>query len=468
MSVAAQSGANRVGALAERCNDFLMSSGPAGREALGSLARAGQEDERLHTFNRSPLIARPGLLGAEAVASLERDLATLLDLMVALPDRLFDGSTAAMCDRVGIDGPARQAVLDTAWKSSVLLARSDVVWSDSGPRAIEFNIHSSLGGMDIAPLNETFLELPVYGDFLRAEALTYRDPLDSILAEVLRAADAHGISGSPTIALVDWPTTYPVYAPVLERVCALMRARGLHAVHAHLGALERRHGYLWTAGVKIDIVYRIFMLEDIPEQPELIRPLIETHRAGQVLLAMDFGAELVGNKASLALLSEPTDPDFVTADERACLDRILPQTRLLQGTQTTWDGEVRDVSELAVTLQEELVLKPAIGHGTLGVTAGWSVSAEQWRRALLEARGGGSFVLQQRVVAQAERVPMLEDGQWQLRDYAVNWGVFIHQRHYAGAMLRALPSSRSGVISLGAGGAVGCCFHQDTSSPRHV
>jgi hypothetical protein len=121
--------------------------------------------------------------------------------------------------------------------------------------------------------------------------------------------------------------------------------------------------------------------------------------------------------------------------------------------------------ELALDRQEDLVLKPAIGHGTLGVTCGRAVSHDAWRLALQSA-ADDVYVLQERVVATPEPVPVLENGAWCLRDYDVNWGVFIHQRRFAGAMLRALPSTHTGVISLGAGGAVGCCFHNDGGDPR--
>lgn len=451
--------------VSQRCNAFLMGDEQAGRDAVRQLETVGRNDHRLHTYNRSPLLNRPGFLEAADVAILEQDLSTLLDVLTSLPARLFDGHTAAMCERVGIDGPARKAVIDTVDEFSVLLARADVVRSVNGPKAIEFNIHSSLGGMDIGPLNETFLKLPVYGDFLRAESLSYHDPLDSILAAILQSASDRGITGTPTVALVDWPTSYPIYEQVLERVCALMRARGVDAIHTHVGRLDERNGYLWYGKVRIDVLYRIFMLEEIPQQPELITPIIDVHRSGNVLLAMGFFAELVGNKASLALLSEPTKPDFLTPEERATVDRILPQTRLLRPGRTTWNGEWCDLTDVAIARKNELVLKPAIGHGTLGVTPGWAVTEKEWRQALRDAHRD-VFVLQERVAAAREEIPTLEDDEWRTRDYDVNWGIFIHQRRYAGAMLRALPSSRPGVISLGAGGAVGCSFHQDAPERR--
>src|SRR5437879_5521750 len=106
--------------VSERCNAFLIGSDQEGRNAVRQLETVGRNDERLHTYNRSPLLNRPGFLEAADVATLERDLSTLLKILTSLPERMFDGRTDAMCERVGISGPARQAVLDTVDECSVL------------------------------------------------------------------------------------------------------------------------------------------------------------------------------------------------------------------------------------------------------------------------------------------------------------------------------------------------------------
>ena len=444
----------------ERCNEALLTAGTAGREAGRLLAAAARADERLHTYNRAPLLSRPGFLDQPLAAGLGEDLSVLVDVLVSLPERLFDSDWAAMCARVGIEGPMRDAVLATAGDDEVLLARADVVMAASGAKAIEMNIHSSLGGMDIGPLAETFRRLPVYRQFIDTEHLVHHDPLDTIVDEVLAAAVRRGLPAAPAVALVDWPTTYPVYADVLRRVCELLRARGVDAFAAHAGQLRERGGRLLADGRRVDVLYRIFMLEDLPQQPDLLEPVISAYRAGNLLLAMGFDAELVGNKASLALVSQSRADDVLTPRERATVDRILPQTRIFGDPDATWDGRPCDLAELAAARRPDLVLKPAVGHGTLGVVVGRAVDDDTWRQALASGVKG-TAVLQERVEIIPERVPQLTAEGWRIDDFDVNWGVFVHGGQYAGAMLRALPSERPGVISLGSGGAVGCCYHRE-------
>ncbi len=445
--------------LSAQLNHRLSSLGADGVAALTALETRGCADERLHTFLQSPLLGRPGFLEGPTLARIESDLAVLLDLLVTMPERYFDGDIGATCDAIGLTGPCRQAVIRTAADSDVRLARADVMIANDGPVAIEFNVHSSLGGMDIAPLNEAFLELPVFGEFLRASGVEYVDPLDCIVAELRRVGAARNLPEAPLLALVDWPTTYPTYERVLARLSREFEMRGVRAVHGHVGELHTRNRHLYLRDQRIDILYRIFMLEDVPEDPHLVTPVLEAHRAGTVLLAMTFFGELVGNKASLALLSDPAGADPLTADERAVVDRILPQSRLLRTGKTLWDSELQDVVDLAIRHQHELLLKPAVGHGTIGVVAGWSVTPEQWRQQIDRAMGG-RFIVQRRVRPAPELMPVVSDGGVVLENYAVNWGIFIQNSSYAGGMLRALPASGAAIISLGAGGAVGCCFHK--------
>jgi hypothetical protein len=449
--------------LATDLNDRLSSFGLEGVSALEALAARGRADERLQTFMKSPLLGRPGFLEGSTLDRIESDLGVLLDLLLSLPDRYFGGDIGATCDSIGLTGPCRQAVLDTAADSDVRLARADVMIGESGPVAVEFNVHSSLGGMDIAPLNEAFLQLPVFGDFLRASGADYVDPLDGIVTELRRVSAARNLRNGAMLALVDWPTTYPTYRDVLGRLCSEFKARGMPAVHGHVGDLRVRNGQLYLGQDRVDVLYRIFMLEDVPENPALLGPVIAAHRAGTAIMAMTFFGELVGNKASLAILSDPGASDPLTPEERGVVDRVVPQSRLLRPGQTSWDGEPHDVIQLATQLQRELVLKPAIGHGTQGVVAGWTVPPMQWAEEIDKAMGAG-FILQQRVRTAPEMIPVLRNGDVALEDYAVNWGIFIQNSRYAGGMLRALPVKSPAIISLSAGGAVGCCFQR--SNPR--
>jgi hypothetical protein len=212
---------------------------------------------------------------------------------------------------------------------------------------------------------------------------------------------------------------------------------------------------------EIDVLYRIFLLGDIPEAPELLVPILEAHARGTVVLAMGFAAELAGNKAALALLSAGAADGRLSPAEQALVRRIVPWTRLTgagAGSSSGSGDDLEALRELALREQDRLVLKPADGHGARDVYIGALTSAEEWQ-AVLERALGSFWVLQERVEPVCESMPRIaDDGSIDFEEFVVNWGVFTLGRRYGGAMLRATPVAGAGVISASHGAAVGCCF----------
>jgi hypothetical protein len=266
------------------------------------------------------------------------------------------------------------------------------------------------------------------------------------VAGALRAAARRrGLGAFPRVALVDWPTSYPKVEERLHRLARLLSARGFSAFACHAGQLGLRDGRLHAEGRPIDIVYRIFVIEHVSQQPGLLAPLLAAHRAGTAMLVMGFGAELLGNKGALALLS--ANADTFSAPERAAVQRLVPWTRFLRA------GHVAD----AVAQREDFILKPVGGYGARGIVAGWAVTDAAWRAALADAVDQ-PWILQRRVRAVPERVPLLTADGVALGDVDVNWGAFVVDDRYSGMMIRAVPTGDAALISTSTGALIGGCF----------
>ena len=69
------------------------------------------------------------------------------------------------------------------------------------------------------------------------------------------------------------------------------------------------------------------------------------------------------------------------------------------------DGTAVDMLSYAEAAQSDLVLKPTLMHGGIGVVPGWTTSESQWRERL-SAAVGGPFVLQRRVRPAPEDFPV--------------------------------------------------------------
>lgn len=427
-------------ALADELNAALL----AGGGQLGTFAQRSRTDPALQAGETAGMMLRPAILTGAEHARLGADLTTLTGLLTTLPERLFGGDVDAMAEALGFPAVQRAAI-EATWPDEVRLSRTDLMRTAEGFQAIEVNLHSSLGGLDSGPWHRAYLQVPAFADFAAAHRLTYLDPLDGVAGALRSAARRRGLGAFPRVALVDWPTSYPKVEARLHRLARLLSARGFDAFACHAAQLGVRNGRLHAEGRPIDIVYRIFVIEHVSQQPGLLAPLLAAHRAGTVLLVMGFGAELLGNKGALALLS--ANAGTFSAQERAAVHRLVPWTRFLRAEH---------LAEAAAR-REDSILKPVGGYGARGIVAGWAVTDAAWRAALVDAVGE-PWILQRRVRAVPERVPLQTAGEVALGEVDVNWGAFVVDDRYSGMMIRAVPAGGEALISTSTGALIGGCF----------
>ena len=431
-------------ALNDALNDVLLAD-PA---QLAALARRAGADERMRAGATAGLMLRPTLLTEAEHGRLEGDLATLTEVLMSLPDRLYGGDVDRMASSFGFP-PVQRAAIEATWQDdAVVLSRTDLMRTADGFKALEVNLHSSLGGLDSGPWHRAFLGVPAVADFLTDHKLTYIDPLDGVAGALRAAARERGLGPFPTVAIVDWPSSYPNVEARLKRLARLLSARGFDAFACHAGDLATTGGRLHARGRKVDILYRIFILDHVSENPALLGPVLAAHRSGNLVLAMSFRAELVGNKGALALLSDPAYEEAFSAAERAVIARTIPWTRM-----------VTDTVDLGGRQQEDLILKPVGGYGARGIVPGWTSDAATWRAAVANATSG-PWILQERIRPLPELVPALTGDEIGLREVDVNWGAFTVAGRYGGMMIRAVPSLGQALISTSTGALIGACFFQ--------
>lgn len=450
-----------MASLAERFAEKVTTHTVESQVAFRELQETVKHDKVLQIIEGSPVFLRPGFLSATDRAQVEKDLAAVFELMLSVPERLFKNDIGAMCDAFGL-GPLEKTAIATTWRDQdVLLGRADLYHDGTGYKLLEFNIHSSTGGIENADLARAMLQIPFYRTFMAQHVLTYQDTVDGIAEALRSAAQRRGLPERPVVAVTDWHTTYSKFAHSLKRISTLLSERGFEAFPCHIRQMETRGGVLYAANRRVDILYRIFVIEDLLDSPEDLNPVLEAHARGNLVLAMSFVGELVGNKGTLALLSDPANRACVNPDEQALVDRLVPWSRFLQPGPTTWRGEaVGDLLGLVQEHPSQFVLKPVMGYGGRGVITGWTVTAEEWRETVTRVAGGPvRYVVQERVRPVPEPMPFLSPDGVAMSDVVLNWGVYIAGQRYNGAIIRGVPAEGHSVINVTQGAAVGCCFH---------
>jgi hypothetical protein len=443
--------------LTARYLDEVSRSGASASELLGKLP----ESEMLNAFYNGRYLSRPLFLGHGECEQLYADLANLRSALVSLPSRLYGGDLAAFARAIGANEVQVSAIMRSRGASVTKQTRADLYLDQSGFRLLELNMGSALGGMDNADMNRELLKHPVLAEFAQASGLEYVDTMraqvDNIYAETGFAPDSR-----PMMATTDWPSSYKTLEPYIRRFDARLQKLGLDANPCHIGQLEARDGRVWLGDRPVDIIDRMFMLEDLlesPEAPALMDPILDAAARGEVKIFSPMDSGIFSSKGALAMLSDEANRPLLAPAELASLDRILPWTRMVRpGPVTLEDGRRVDLLQYALTHQQDLALKPTLLHGGQGVLLGWraDTSPQAWEEQVRAALDG-PYVLQRRIRPVPELFPG-EDGQ--PVPWIVCWGAFTTCNGYGGIFARASTvESNVEVINLGTGAYAGSCLH---------
>lgn len=410
-------------------------------------------------------LSRPVFLEAQELSVLERDLALVRSALSTLPHRLYDGDLRAFARAVGMTELQAECVMRSRGPSPrapTHMARADLCRDATGFRLLEWNLGSTIGGIECVDMCRALLAVPEMAAFLAKEGLVYADTYEAMLA-TLRSETAYPVGTNPVVALVETPRSFPDVQAMMYDKAARWVDHGLSTMVGHLGELARSNGRLCLRGEPIDVVYRMFTFEDvlIHVSDGLLEPLLSAAERGEVVIFTPLDAELYGSKGALALLSDPTGQVGLTPEERDACARLLPWTRPV-GAWVAFveDGSGVDLLAYVLEHQSDLVLKPSLSYGGNGVVVGADsdITPAMWRDRLAQAVNG-SYVVQRLVRPVPELFPSATPGS--LAAWTVVWGVFTMWQGYAGLLPRAVPADgRGSMVSRTKGRAlVGCGFH---------
>jgi hypothetical protein len=401
---------------------------------------------------------------AHELSGLKRDMSLVRSALSTLPQRLYDGDLRAFAQAVGMTEVQAECVLRSGGPSPralTAMARADLYKDATGFRLLEWNIGSTIGGVECVDLCQALLAVPEMAAFLAKEGLVYTDTYEEMLA-TLRSETGLLVGADPVVALVETPGSFRDVKAMMDDKAARWVDHGLSTVVGHLGELSRSNGRLFLRGEPIDVVYRMFTFEDalVHFGDGLLEPLLAAAECGEVVMFTPLDAELYGSKGALALLSDPTGQVGLTPEEQDACTRLLPWTRRVRaGEAFIEDGSRVDLLAYMLEHQDDLVLKPSLSYGGNGVVMGADpdVTPAMWRNLLAQAVNG-SYVVQRRVRPVPELFPSATPGQ--LAPWRVLWGVFTMRQGYAGMGVRAVPAdTHEGIVNAVQGALLGCGFH---------
>ncbi|MCY0935870.1 hypothetical protein [Streptomyces sp. H34-S4] len=337
-----------------------------------------------------------------------------------------------------MDGPAEEDY-------ATCMARPDVLVSATGPKFLEFNIGSGIGGVVDTALHSAAWVAAFGGP----DRMPFRvvDPL-AVRDEIFVKA-ARDLGVRPAVAVVGSLRDY-AHAPrsYFELQAESLRRRGLEAEFFEPEDLPEA-----VSSSRYQLGLRHFTVLEWRSRGIGFAPVREALDAGCRLLASQ-SAYLIANKKVLGWVSEGRP--WMTDADREAVARYLPWTRVVSDRPARWRGATAPVGELLLDHPEDFVLKPAIGMSGQQVLIGRTCAPEVWRRAVREAVAAEDHIVQEYV----EPAPYLmefmdENGSATHREEVFPvYSPFLFDQRDGGCMVRYLSPEQQGVVSINGHGAL--------------
>lgn len=359
-------------------------------------------------------------------------------------------ASEALQAELGIRPEERELVsIDPGFSGISITSRLDSFLTDDSYQFVELNGESPAGISYCEVMAEIFMELPIMKQFATKFQVTPLYARKYLLETLLQAYKEWSGSSSkkPNIAIVDLrglPTQCE-----FEQFQEFFHNHGYRAEIVHPDELEYRDGRLRKGDFEIDLVYRRLLVNELLDNIDICRPLVDAYRDHAVCIANSCRAKFVHKKMLFGLLTDEQNQAIFTDEERQAIHNHIPWTRRMCERHTIYQGKDVDLLEFTRNNRDSLVLKPNDEYGGKGIFIGWESDASQWDEAIQTALAG-DYLVQVRVSTARETFPYCaETGEVSFLEQLVDLDPLLFYGEVRGAFTRLSSTSLCNVTSGG-------------------
>jgi uncharacterized circularly permuted ATP-grasp superfamily protein len=341
--------------------------------------------------------------------------------------------------------------IEPGYRTASTASRLDAFLLPDSLYFAEYNAESPAGIGYTQRLCEVFDSTSMMVRFREHRQVRYHKVIDGLL-EALMASyrEWGGTATPPTIAIVDWREV-PTWTE-FEVLRDAFSAAGVPTIVCDPRELALTNGVLMAKGMRIDLVYRRVLVNDILARSEECKTLVDACKARVVCMANSFRCKLAHKKAFFAVLTDPAHESMFSRPELDVVRAHVPWTRVLDDVEVQkgdWRG---DLLELARAWREHLVLKPNDEYGGKGVNLGWEMTESDWTAGLEAALKDpyGTWIVQERIPVRREVFPQFDAlGQVSMNEMLVDFAPYLFRGRMGGYLTRL---SGSGLANVTSGG----------------
>jgi hypothetical protein len=376
------------------------------------------------------------------------------ETIAALGERVVAAAleTSSIFNQLGLSEAEERLVrFDPGYECASTASRLDAFLLPGSLHFAEYNAESPAGLGYTQRLCELFDEMPAMTAFRASRRVRFNRTIEPMLEGLLASyKDWGGLANPPTIAIVDWRNV-PTWSE-FEILRDAFTALGVPTLVCDPRELTLENGALRYGEIRIDLVYRRVLINDIVARSNDCAALIQAYAERAVCVANTFRCKLAHKKAFFAVLTDERNEAMFSEAECAAIRAHVPWTRLLADTDTVMGGRRQPLMRLAEDHREALVLKPNDEYGGAGVKLGWELAPAEWSVALDEALNApaGTWVLQERIPVRRETFPMFDAaGDVAMRDMLVDFAPYLVRGRMTGYLTRL---SSTGLANVTSGG----------------
>ena len=327
-------------------------------------------------------------------------------------------------------------------------SRMDTFFDEEGTLWLcEYNAETPAAIAYTDVMTEVYYGLPVMREFSKHYEMRPLFGRHLMLHTLIDCYRQWGGRERPCIAILDWREV-PTYSEFVL-FHDYFELQGYDCVIADPREVTYENGRLMADGKQIHLIYKRVLLSELVERGGLDHPVIRAVRDHAVCMVNPFRSKVLHKKASLAVLSDESNAQFFTADERAAIESYIPWTRVLTERHTVYQGERIDLLPFLVTNKDQFVIKPNDEYGGRGVVLGWEVDSNEWESTLRTALIQPSIV-QKRVPLPKIPYASWVDGRVEIYDRMIDTNPFIWNGNYVDGCLTRL--STVALLNVTAGG----------------
>jgi hypothetical protein len=349
------------------------------------------------------------------------------------------------------EAESRLVRIEPGYSRASTASRLDAFLLPDSLHFAEYNAESPAGPAYTERLCELFDSLEVMARFREGRRVRFNPTMAPLLEALMGSyREWGGVARPPVMAIVDWRNV-PTWTE-FEILRDAFTGLGVPTVVCDPRDLSFDGRALTAGGLRIDLVYRRVLMNDVVARPDECAALVKAYESRAVCVANTFRCKLAHKKAFFAVLTDDRNASLFSEPERAVIRAHVPWTRLVADADTVKDGRRSSLLRLAADTRDTLVLKPNDEYGGTGVKLGWEATATEWSAALDSALADppGTWVLQERIPVRRELFPQFDlEGDVTMRDMLVDFAPYLFRGRMSGYLTRL---SATGLANVTSGG----------------